>query len=379
MGFVPFIDRAVEVMGSWLARRDVRARGGNAHAGAGEVEDVDRRRAEPRGPAPECWTRRHMPCSPNAMSASGHVSGQLSGTSPGTRAPRQTRAGAGRGFVRGLLALRTRFVDDEIPRHAAAIGFYTSLSLAPLVVLLLFVLDAIGGVGAAQLEEQVGLLVGPDGAQLVRAIATGARESHASRGLAGAVGVATLLVSASGVFVELQRALNRVWGVAPRPDLGWKGKLRKRLLSFAMLGVLAFLLLVSLAASTAVALLSQWSSERVLLQAASIATSLLVHALLFALVFRVLPDVRMSWRDVVAGSLATAGLFTLGKWAIGLYLAHLALGSAYGAASSLAVVIVWVYFSSMVVLVGAQLTEAWAAARGRRIEPNAFAVPVESP
>lgn len=312
---------------------------------------------------------RHVPCTRDAMHASGTES------APARRASRTNVATAA---LRGALALRTRFIDDEIPRHAAAIAFYTSLSLAPIVVLLLFVLDAVGGTGAEQLADQVRLLVGPDGAQLVNAIAAGARDTHASRGLAGAVGVVTLLVSASGVFVELQRALNRVWGVEPRPDLGWRGKLRKRLLSFAMVGVLAFLLLVSLGASTAVAMLARWSSERALLQVASVAVSVGVYTLLFALVFRVLPDVRMAWRDVIAGASATAGLFALGKWAIGVYLSHGALGSAYGAASSLAVVTVWVYFSSMVVLVGAQLTEAWAAARGRRIEPNAFAVPVDA-
>jgi membrane protein len=265
------------------------------------------------------------------------------------------------------------FVADDILRHAAALAFYTLLSLAPLVVVLLIVLDALGGEGARQLAAQVGRVVGPDGERTVLTIAESANREDVSRGWASVIGLLTLAFSATGVFAELQGALNHIWRVEPRPEKAWLGWLRKRVLSFAMLGALAFLLLVSLAATTFIGYVARWSPEGVLLQIATQAVSVVIYALHFAAMFRVLPDVRLAWRDVLSGAIWTALLFTVGKWAIGAYLTHKEVGDAYGTASSLVVVVVWVYFTSVVVLFGAELTEAWATARGRRLSPNDFA------
>ena len=273
-------------------------------------------------------------------------------------------ASAGRGFI-----------DNDTFRHAAALAFYTALSLAPLVVLLLWILGLLGFGGEEHLVHQVELLVGTQAGEVVRAVIESSQNDHDVKGFAGVIGILTLAFSASGVFSELQGSLNKIWNVEVKPGLGILGWLHKRLVSFAMLGALAFLLLVSLTASAAVGVIARWSQEGVLLQIATAAVTLVVYALLFATIFKVLPDVRISWRDVIGGASLTAGLFAIGKWAIGVYLARHALGSAYGAASSLVVVLMWVYFSSVIALFGAELTQAWASARGRKLAPNRYAVP----
>lgn len=274
-----------------------------------------------------------------------------------------------------MLASASRgFIDNDTLRHAAALAFYTALSLAPLVVILLWILGLLGIGGEEHLVRQVELLVGTQAGEVVRAVIESSQHDHVVRGFAGIVSVATLAFSASGVFSELQGSLNKIWNVEIKPGLGILGWLRKRLTSFAMLGALAFLLLVSLTASAGVSVITRWSQEALLLQLATAAVTVVVYALLFATIFKVLPDVRISWRDVIGGASLTAGLFALGKWAIGAYLARHALGSAYGAASSLVVVLMWVYFSSVIALFGAELAQAWASARGRKLAPNRYAV-----
>lgn len=270
------------------------------------------------------------------------------------------------------------FVRDDAVKLAAALAFYTALALSPLTVVVLGILSLLGQHAEAQLVSEVDALIGREGASVVQTIVDSADGPTAS-GLMGFVSVAVLAFSASGVFAELQSSLNLIWGVAAKPGRGVRHWLRRRLLSVAMLGVLAFLLLASLAASTLVSLLEGWVGTSSTWRFASEGAGFAVIALLFAAVFRFLPDVRITWRDVALGALVTAALFTAGKYAIGLYLARGKLGSAYGAAGSLVVVLAWVYCSAMIVFLGAEITRAWAELRGRRLEPNRFAVWRDTP
>ena len=265
------------------------------------------------------------------------------------------------------------FFDDRVLTHAAALAFYTALSLPPLLVVLVWGLGTIGAGGEAHLRSEAEELVGQDAAQVVDSILENSdRISFGS--LSGLIGVGALLFAASGVFTQLQAALNVVWEVEQRPGAGLRAWIRKRLASFGLIGVLAFLMLVSLAASTLIRAVGIGDEERILLQALNWAFSLGLFTVLFALVFRLLPDAEIRWGDVWGGALVTAGLFALGKYAIGAYLAHRGLGTTYGAAGSAIVVLAWVYFNAAILLFGAELTQSWLRHAGRPIVPSAYAV-----
>ncbi len=264
-------------------------------------------------------------------------------------------------------------VDDDVLTLAAALAFYTSLSLAPLVLLLMWILGLLGVGAAERLIGQVHELIGSDGAAVVRGIVENGRDAVRLDSLSGAIGLLTLLFSASAVFSQLQRSINLVWGIEARPERRIWGWLRRRLLSMAMFGTLAFLSLVSLLASTAMELVSDWIGRDDPLPLVSLLASLLVFVLLFAMVFQFLPDARVAWRDVWFGAATTAVLFTAGKHLIGMYLAHRSIGTSYGAAGSVVVLLAWVFFSSVLVLFGAEITQAWAHEHGRRLRPYAHA------
>ncbi|MCK5945282.1 MAG: YihY/virulence factor BrkB family protein, partial [Planctomycetes bacterium] len=183
-----------------------------------------------------------------------------------------------------------------------------------------------------------------------------------------------LLFAASGVFTQLQMALNRIWGVTAKPGGGFRQWLRKRFLSLGLVGVLAFLAAVSLTADTVISALGLGADEEVMAQVINAGVSTVVFTLLFAAVFKLLPDVVMRWTDVFGGAFVTAVLFALSKYAIGYYLAQKGLGTTYGAAGSAVVVLAWVYFSGAVLFIGAEITQAWLKTSGRQLEPNAHAV-----
>lgn len=198
----------------------------------------------------------------------------------------------------------------------------------------------------------------------------GARGKDASA-LAGVIGVGTLLFAASGTFGAMQSALNAVWKFETPDEGGISGLVRAKLAAIGLVAATVFLLLALLVASAGIAAFGSWVTSRLsggelLLHAVEIAVSLVLLTALFAAVYKVLPDHRMAWRDVLVGAFATAVLFTVGKTAIGLYLGHAAIGSAYGAAGSLVVVLVWVYYSSLIFLLGADFTRAWAGLEGSR-------------
>ena len=263
--------------------------------------------------------------------------------------------------------------SDEVPRRGAALAFYTALSIAPLIVLSLRLLSSLFGDDAAQreIERQARSLVGPQGADAIRSILSSAAGPDCGS-LAMVISVATLLFGASGVFGELQASLNAIWDAPPRKE-GVVTILRDRFLSFAMVMVVAFLLLVSLLFSAGLSFvldrLQQFPQvpEAVggSLPAINAVASVVLVTVLFALIFKMLPDVRLAWRDVWFGSLMTALLFVVGKWAIGIYLGRSAVASAYGAAGSFAALLVWVYYSAQILYFGAELTQVWATSRSK--------------
>jgi membrane protein len=278
------------------------------------------------------------------------------------------------------------FLDDGCMRMAAALSYYTIFSLPPLLILLMLLLGAILDPEdvRALLAGQLGGLLGPAGAAEIGTILESAEQPDFSRGAVAAVGVVALLFGAVGAFVELQYALNRVWEVEPDPQQGGLRRfVSQRIMSFGMLLTIAFLLLVSLLVS---ALLTAFGDMlgRVLpdplsgavLHVINFVVSLTVIALLFTMLYRFVPDARIEWRDVRVGGIATALLFTLGKFALGLYLGRSDPGSAFGAAGALALLLVWIYYSANILFLGAEFTQQWARHRGSGIEPAPGAVRV---
>jgi membrane protein len=257
------------------------------------------------------------------------------------------------------------WVDDKAPRLAAALSYYTAFSLPPLLVLLVGIAGLIYGADVVRdrIVDQIAGLVGADSARLLgEAIA----EAQRTTGTGGAVviGFGVLLFGAAGVFGQLQDALNSIWEVKAKKSGGIGKFLRSRLLSMAAVLGAGFLLLVSLAVSAAVGALVEMAGRiqviTPFLAALDVLISLAVITVLFALIFKYLPDIEIAWRDVWVGAALTALLFVAGKFGIGFYLGTSEVGSAYGAAGSLIVILVWIYYSALILFFGAELTQAWS-------------------
>jgi membrane protein len=275
--------------------------------------------------------------------------------------------------------------EDNCLRLAASLAYYTALSLAPLVLLLVGVVGMVLGREqvARQLAAQLESLMGPSGRELVNSILT--TTSPQGGTWATVVGLVTLVIGATAVFGELQTTMNLIWQVRPAPTHGvWAGIwvwFKARVFSLAIVFALAFLLLVSLVISAALAGAAAllWGPEPALLsRLVEIVVSLLVLTLVFALFFTYVPDVEIRWRDVWLGGIMTAVLFTIGKTAIGYYLGYASVGSAYGAAGSMVVLLVWVYYSALIVFFGAEFTHAWATRQGA-VAPQPHAVAGAAP
>ena len=268
------------------------------------------------------------------------------------------------------------FSEDKISRLGAALAYYGIFSMAPLLVIAIGIASMVFGQQAAQGEllNQIEGTVGADAGQAVQDML---RSTDRGGGSVAAtiVGVVLLLFGASGAFVQLQDALDTIWHVVPRPDRSWWAIVRERFLSFAMVVVIGFLLLVLLGVSAALSAVSKFLTPAALpggaalWQGSNAVVSLGIVTLLLALLFKGLPDVKLAWRDVWIGALVTALLFTVGKSLIGLYLAHTSTASAFGAAGSLVVLLVWVYYSSQIVLFGAELTRQLLRESGRQVVP----------
>jgi membrane protein len=274
----------------------------------------------------------------------------------------------------------TQWLSDKAPRLGAALAYYTVFSLAPLLVIAIAVAGLAFGREAAQgqVSRQVEHLVGKEGGEAVEAMVRNASDTgHGT--VATVLGVVMLLVGAAGLFGQLQDALNTVWEVQPKPGRGVWGFVRDRFLSLSMVMGVAFLLLVSLVISAALAavggMFGDWQTG-LIGQAVTAAVDVVVVSLLFALIFRFLPDAEVAWRDVWFGAVVTAVLFTVGKVLIGVYLGRAGVASSYGAAGSLAVLLIWLYYAAQIFLFGAELTKAYAAHMGSRIRPKPHAEPV---
>lgn len=273
---------------------------------------------------------------------------------------------------------------DKASRLAAALAYYTVFSLAPLLILIIAIAGLVLGDEAArgEISRQMQGLVGADGANFIESTVNNASQPGAGAGIiASIISIVVLLFGATGVFTELQDSLNTVWEVAPRPDLGFWQFIRNRVLSFGMVLGIAFLLLVSLVVSAVLSGLNTYMNGLLpgvdsLWQIVNFVISLGVVTLLFAMMFKFLPDVKIGWSDVWVGGFITALLFTLGKFLIGLYLGNSSFTSSYGAAGSLVVVLAWVYYSAQILFFGAEFTQVYARRYGSQIVPNQYAVPV---
>ena len=261
------------------------------------------------------------------------------------------------------------YIEDEAMSRGAAIAYYTIFSLAPLLVIATAISGFAFGQQAAEgaVADQLRGLVGATGAEAVQALVRSASRPGAGA-IATVVSVVTLLVIASGVFSELQSALNAIWRAEPPKTDTVTAYLRAKALSIGLVAATGFLLLASLLASTAIAAFGTWAGGylpgwTVLLPALNFLLSFLTVTALFAAIYKVLPDRWLSWRDVGVGALVTAFLFTIGKSLIGWYIGSSAVASTYGAAGALMVVLLWVYYSAQIFLLGAEFTRAWAGLR----------------
>ena len=267
------------------------------------------------------------------------------------------------------------WTSHKTPRFGAALAYYTVFAIAPLFLIALSVAGFFFGKEAASQElfNQVSGLVGHNGGQAIQSLVAAADKPRASA-WATAAAITTLLLGATAVFVELQDDLNTIWNVEPKPGRGLREFIRHRLLSFAMVLGVGFLLLVSLSLNAALAAVGKFASgflpeERILWAVVNFLVSLGVITMLFAMIFKLLPEVKISWRNVWVGAFVTALLFNLGKTLIGIYLGRSSVVSAYGAAGSFIILLLWVYYSAQIVFFGAEFTRVHAGRQSKESTP----------
>ncbi|MGE3269357.1 MAG: YihY/virulence factor BrkB family protein [Chloroflexota bacterium] len=272
--------------------------------------------------------------------------------------------------------------EDQASRLAAALAYYTAFSIAPLLLLIISVAGLAFGREAAQGQvfAQLQGLLGADAASTIQEAVANSRNAGLGS-ISALIGLATLIWSASNVFAQLQDALNTIWEVKPDPEAGIVSTVKRRFISMTMVLGIGFILLVSLALSAGLAAVGAFFSGvlpggAIVWQVVNVLFSFGVVALLFAAIYKVLPDVKIAWSDVWIGAAVTALLFTLGKLLIGLYLGQASVGSTFGAAGSLLVFLVWVYYSAQILFFGAEFTQVYARQCGSRIEPDEDAVPL---
>jgi membrane protein len=270
--------------------------------------------------------------------------------------------------------------DDDCTRLGASLSFYTLFAIAPVLLVATAIAGSVFGAEAVRGEivGQLDHLVGREGALAVQSLLEGA--AHRRAGLiATVVGGIMFLIASTGAFLELQVAFNTIWRVKPRPDGHFYAFVMDRVRSFGLVVAIGFLLLVSLAVTAALASLNAWlfnlsPSNALLWNLVNTLVSVVVTTGLFALLFRFLPDVRLRWRDVTTGAVVTAVLFTVGQQFIGLYLGQSSIASSYGAAGSIMILLLWVYYSCQILLFGAEFTRVWAVRHGVKVKPEEFAV-----
>jgi membrane protein len=273
------------------------------------------------------------------------------------------------------------FSDDRVLKMSGSLAYSTIFSIAPLIILIISLADIFYGRSAIEgtIYGEIRDFVGSDAAVQIQNMIRSASLSGKSH-IAISVGVITLVLGATSVFGEIQDSINIIWGLKPKPKKGWVKMLLNRLWSFSVIGSFGFILLVSLVVNTVIeALMARLhrlfpGATIILVYIVNQLVILGVTTLLFGVIFKVLPDARIKWRDVMAGAFATALLFMGGKFVITFYINHSSVSSAYGAAGSLVVILLWVYYSSAILFFGAEFTKAYAAKHGSRIYPNQYAV-----
>jgi len=276
------------------------------------------------------------------------------------------------------------FSDDKVLKLSGSLAYTMVFSMGPLILIVIttssffFGRDAIEGRIYGQLES----FLGHDTALQLQEIIKHAAISSKTK-LATIIGLIFLFVGATGVFSEMQDSINMIWGLRAKPKKGWVAFLKNRFLSFSVIIGLGFLLLVSLAISALVAALGDRLKIMVpglsdlLLYIVNLSVSMGLSAFIFAVIFKVLPDALISWKDVIVGALVTTALFLLGKFAISFYISKSNIGTTYGAAGSLVVLLLWIYYSSVILYFGAEFTQAYAVQCGTKIEPAKYAVVIE--
>lgn len=275
----------------------------------------------------------------------------------------------------------SEFMNDNGLKLSAALSYYTIFSLAPMLLVIISALSIFFGRDAIQGElfDQIRGLVGDNAASQLQEILKNAQISNKS-GAAAAIGVGTLLVGATGVFAEIQDSINYIWSIKSKPRKGWLQYLKNRLLSFSIILTLGFLLLVSLGINAMVDLLSsrlqQYFSEAsvVLFYIVNLAVVLAIITSLFTVIFKVLPDGYLRWKECLVGAGFTAVLFLIGKFVITFYIGKADLGATYGTSASIVILLTWVYYSSIILYFGAEFTKVYAKLDGVGIAPNQHAV-----
>jgi membrane protein len=275
----------------------------------------------------------------------------------------------------------TAFINDKVVKLSGALAYFTMFSIGPMLIVIIFFADIFYGRAAIEggVFLQIKDLVGSSAALQIQETIKSASLSGKGA-VTGIFGVITLIIGATTVFAEIQDSINSIWGLKPKPKKGWLKMLLNRLLSFSIVVSIGFLLLVSLVITGLVEALG----KQLVLMFPNIAVFVIyvlnlfitftVVTLLFAIIFKVLPDAKIKWRDVITGAMVTAVLFMIGKFAITFYIGSSNVGNAYGTAGSLVVILLWIYYSSLILYFGAEFTKAYATTYGGLIQPNHYAV-----
>lgn len=273
------------------------------------------------------------------------------------------------------------FIDDKVVKLSAALAYYTVFSIGPTIIIVIYFAGAVYGQEAVQgtVFSELRGLVGAEAALQVQDMIRNAATNNQGN-FAAIVGAITLFIGATGVFAEIQDSINDIWGLKPKPKKGWLKMLTNRLLSFSVIISLGFILLVSLILNGMIEALMDRLKARfpdmtvVMLYIINIIITFAVTSSLFSIIFKVLPDAIIKWKDVMVGAMVTSVLFMLGKFGITFYISQSDIGSTYGAAGSLVVLLVWVYYSSIILYFGAEFTKAYATDYGSHIRPSHYAV-----
>jgi len=287
-------------------------------------------------------------------------------------------------FWKIIVATFTGFINDNGLKLSASLAYYTVFSIAPLLILIISLISLFLGHDAINntLYPEIKAYVGSQAAVQIQEIIKNLQFSGKT-GIALITGIIILLIGASSMFVEIQDSINVIWRVKAKPKRGWVKLIQNRFLSFSLIISMGFLLLVSLMVNIAINALSERLAHFLpgvtvlVLSGINLAITLVVIAVLFGIIFKVLPDVKIRWGEVRMGSIFTAVLFMIGQYLIGQYIHYTAQGSAYGAAGSIIIILIWIYYSSAILFIGAEFTQVYAEATGCHIEPAEYAVHVQ--